>query len=40
MIQKFHRLSINRDNPIKPEFLHERFTETRAFLSTQAVTSQ
>lgn len=42
MFRKFHRnrLSINGDIPIKHEFLPERFTETRAFLATQAVTSQ
>lgn len=42
MFRKFHRnrSSNNGDIPIKPEFLPERFTETRPFLYTHAVTSQ
>lgn len=42
MFRKFHRnrSSIHGDIPIKPDFLPERFTVTRAFLSTPAVTSQ
>lgn len=42
MFRKFHRNPPSNDGdiPIKPEFLPEWFTETRAFLYTQAVTSQ